>query len=66
MSNLDLDEANPPMSVKEISEKAQEYDWNPRIAFKYWARAAETIHHEVHPFAAPLASLAKTLTTRPM
>ncbi|KAK0712786.1 hypothetical protein B0T26DRAFT_649441 [Lasiosphaeria miniovina] len=35
-----------PMSVRELTEKAKEYEWNPRIGFKFWARAAETIHHE--------------------
>jgi STAM-binding protein len=36
-----------PMSAKELTDKAKQFDWNPRIGFKYWARAAETIHHEV-------------------
>lgn len=42
------------MNIKEISEKAKQYDWNPRIGFKFWARAANTIHHEVRykPFIA--------------
>ncbi|KAK0610075.1 hypothetical protein B0T17DRAFT_512379 [Bombardia bombarda] len=35
-----------PMNVTELSDKAKQYDWNPRIRFKYWARAAETLHHE--------------------
>ncbi|KAL2117671.1 hypothetical protein VTJ04DRAFT_7331 [Mycothermus thermophilus] len=35
-----------PMSAKELTDKAKQFDWNPRIGFKYWARAAETIHHE--------------------
>ncbi|KAK0724567.1 hypothetical protein B0H67DRAFT_598120 [Lasiosphaeris hirsuta] len=38
--------AGRPMSVKELNDKAKEYDWNPQIGFKYWTRAAETIHHE--------------------
>ncbi|KAK3321691.1 hypothetical protein B0H66DRAFT_179237 [Apodospora peruviana] len=46
MDTSDLDVYGQPMSVKELTEKAKHYDWNPRIGFKYWARAAETIHHE--------------------
>ncbi|KAK3939209.1 hypothetical protein QBC46DRAFT_388473 [Diplogelasinospora grovesii] len=40
------DMGNRPLSVKEISDRAKEYEWNPLIPFKYWARAVETIHHE--------------------
>lgn len=47
MDPSEHDTYGQPMSVKELSEKAKEYNWNPRIGFKYWARAAETIHHEV-------------------
>jgi len=35
------------MSIKEISDKASEYEWNPNIEFKYWVRAADTIYREV-------------------
>ncbi|KAL2268791.1 hypothetical protein VTJ83DRAFT_3637 [Remersonia thermophila] len=42
----DPDMGGRPMSAKELTEKAKQFDWNPRIGFKYWARAAETIHHE--------------------
>ena len=37
------------MTSKELTDKAKQFDWNPRVGFKYWARAAETIHHEVSP-----------------
>ncbi|GAB1317826.1 MPN domain-containing protein [Madurella fahalii] len=35
-----------PMSAKELTSRAKEFDWNPRIGLKYWIRAAETIYHE--------------------
>ncbi|KAL2163304.1 hypothetical protein VTH06DRAFT_5361 [Thermothelomyces fergusii] len=35
-----------PMSARELTEEAKKFEWNPHIGFKYWARAAETIHHE--------------------
>lgn len=47
---MDLpDEQRPsrPLSVKEIDEQANDYQWNPTIPFKYWVRAAETICQEV-------------------
>ena len=47
MDFSDFETYGQPMSVKDLGEKAKEYNWNPRIGFKYWARAAETIHHEV-------------------
>lgn len=47
MNTTDLTLGNRPMSAKELTDKAGQFDWNPRIGFKYWARAAETIHHEV-------------------
>ncbi|AEO68234.1 dc123f32-79b5-44c4-a4a6-c786489bb128 [Thermothielavioides terrestris] len=46
MNSTDLSLGSRPMSAKELTEKAKAFDWNPRIGFKYWARAAETIHHE--------------------
>lgn len=36
-----------PMSVKEIAEKAQEFEFDPHIALKYWLRTAETLLREV-------------------
>jgi hypothetical protein len=36
-----------PMSIEEISEKANEFFWNPTIPLKYWLRAAETLSQEV-------------------
>jgi STAM-binding protein len=50
MNSTDLSLGSRPMSAKELTEKAKAFDWNPRIGFKYWARAAETIHHEVRSF----------------
>jgi STAM-binding protein len=47
MNSTDLSLGSKPMSSKELTEKARNFEWNPRIGFKYWARAAETIHHEV-------------------
>ncbi|KAL1873595.1 hypothetical protein VTK73DRAFT_837 [Phialemonium thermophilum] len=35
-----------PMSSKEIAERANDYEWNPNVAFKYWARAADTVYRE--------------------
>ncbi|CCC13831.1 unnamed protein product [Sordaria macrospora k-hell] len=46
MGSATIEAGSRPMNVKEISEKAKQYDWNPRIGFKFWARAANTIHHE--------------------
>ncbi|KAG7294059.1 hypothetical protein NEMBOFW57_004121 [Staphylotrichum longicolle] len=46
MNITDLSVGSRPMSARELTDKAKEFDWNPRIPFKYWARAAETIHHE--------------------
>jgi STAM-binding protein len=47
MNATDLGMGGKPMTPHELGEKAKKFDWNPRIGFKYWARAAETIHHEV-------------------
>ncbi|KAK3306087.1 uncharacterized protein B0T15DRAFT_511935 [Chaetomium strumarium] len=46
MNLTDLSTGSKPMSSKELIDKAKQFEWNPRISFKYWARAAETIHHE--------------------
>ncbi|TAQ88703.1 hypothetical protein B7494_g2988 [Chlorociboria aeruginascens] len=37
-----------PMSVKEISAKAQDFGFNPFIALKYWLRTADTLLREAH------------------
>ncbi|KAK0611201.1 hypothetical protein B0T14DRAFT_500354 [Immersiella caudata] len=39
-------ERGRPPSVKELGNRAEDYEWNPAVGFKYWARAAETIYHE--------------------
>ncbi len=35
------------MSIKEITAKAQDFDFNAFIAPKYWLRTAETLLREV-------------------
>ncbi len=47
MNTNDVGMGSDPMTIQALSDKAKKFDWNPRIGFKYWARAAETIHHEV-------------------
>ena len=53
MASDDRCEKIRPPSVKELNDKAKDYDWNPVIGFRYWARAAETIYHEVRPLSQP-------------
>jgi len=36
-----------PLSIAELAEQAKQFDWNPDIGFKFWARAADTIYQEV-------------------
>lgn len=36
-----------PMSVKEISAKAEDFDFDTSIALKYWLRTADTLLREV-------------------
>ena len=38
MDSSELETYGQPLSVKELGERAKEYNWNPRIGFKYWAR----------------------------
>ena len=61
MDSTDWSTGSKPMSSKELTTKAKQFEWNPRIGFKYWARAAETIHHEVC-LASPANSLLLRLT----
>lgn len=35
-----------PMSVKEIAEKAIDFDYNPLVPLRYWLRTAETLLKE--------------------
>ncbi|KAI3325594.1 hypothetical protein HD806DRAFT_490740 [Xylariaceae sp. AK1471] len=35
-----------PFSVKEISERAQAFEWNANIPFKHWLRTAQTLQQE--------------------
>lgn len=37
----------PPMSIKEIADKAVNFDYNPLIALRYWLRTADTLLKEV-------------------
>ncbi|TVY21500.1 AMSH-like protease sst2, partial [Lachnellula arida] len=41
-------QVSKPMSVKEISAKAADFDFNPYIALKYWIRTANTLLREAH------------------
>jgi STAM-binding protein len=43
-------QVSKPMSVKEISLKAQDFEFNPFIALKYWLRTADTLLREVGSF----------------
>jgi STAM-binding protein len=36
-----------PMTVKEIVEKAQAFEFNPQIALRYWLRTADMLLKEV-------------------
>ncbi|CUS12269.1 unnamed protein product [Tuber aestivum] len=36
----------PPMSIKEIADKAVDFDYNPLIALRYWLRTADTLLKE--------------------
>ncbi|KAF7714843.1 AMSH-like protease sst2 [Penicillium ucsense] len=37
---------SPPQSVEKITRIAQEYDYNPAVALKYWLRTASTLMRE--------------------
>ena len=39
-----------PLSVQQIVEKAQSFDYNPLIPLKYWLRTANTLLKEVMSF----------------
>jgi STAM-binding protein len=43
------DQTVRPMSVKEIVVKAQEFDFDPHIALKYWFRTADSLLSQVSP-----------------
>ena len=38
---------SPPQSVEKITRIAQDYDYNPAVALKYWLRTASTLMREV-------------------
>lgn len=37
-----------PMTTAEIAAKAQDFEFNPFIAMKYWLRTADTLLREVN------------------
>jgi STAM-binding protein len=39
--------ASKPMSVKEITAKAEDFAFDPSIQLKYWLRTADTLLREV-------------------
>ncbi|KAI9643743.1 hypothetical protein NHQ30_008367 [Ciborinia camelliae] len=41
-----------PMSIKEISAKASDFEFNPTIALKYWLRTADTLLREARIYQA--------------
>jgi len=51
-----------PMSVKEIAAKAQDFEFNPFIALKYWLRTADTLLREASYFSRIL-TFAQMLTS---
>lgn len=46
MAGSDL-QISKPMSIKEISAKAADFDFNSTIALKYWLRTANMLFREV-------------------
>jgi hypothetical protein len=36
-----------PLSVAEISKRAEEFEYNPLISLKYWLRTADALQKEV-------------------
>ncbi|GAP92600.1 putative Mov34 MPN PAD-1 family protein [Rosellinia necatrix] len=45
-SIADAEGPGRPLSVKEISERAQAFEWNVNIPFKHWMRTAQTLQQE--------------------
>ncbi|QSZ31108.1 hypothetical protein DSL72_000671 [Monilinia vaccinii-corymbosi] len=45
-------QVSKPMSIKEISAKASDFEFNPSIALKYWLRTADTLLREAHIYRA--------------
>lgn len=39
--------SSKPMSVEQIVSEAQNYEYNPSVALKYWLRSANTLWKEV-------------------
>ncbi|KAI5920098.1 hypothetical protein F4810DRAFT_684088 [Camillea tinctor] len=46
MASSSISLPSRPMSIKEISELAQTFEWNANIPLKAWLRTAHTIHNE--------------------
>ena len=45
--------ASRPLSVEQIVNKAQNFDYNPLIPLKYWLRTAGTLLKEVRSVTQP-------------
>lgn len=45
--------ASRPLSVEQIVNKAQNFDYNPLIPLKYWLRTAGTLLKEVQSVTQP-------------
>ncbi|KAK4184193.1 hypothetical protein QBC35DRAFT_392192 [Podospora australis] len=46
MNASSISMANRPLTAKELTDRANDFEWNPLISLKYWVRAAETILKE--------------------
>lgn len=46
-----------PLSVKEISERAQSFEWNANIPFKHWMRTTQTLQQQVSNLTARVGEL---------
>lgn len=47
---MDTTESPPPLSVKEIADKAMSFEYNHLIPLRYWLRTADNILKEVRSF----------------
>ncbi|KAI1324208.1 hypothetical protein F5Y16DRAFT_381564 [Xylariaceae sp. FL0255] len=47
-STDDSDDLGRPLSVKEISQRAANFEWNANIPFKAWLRTAQTLQQEAN------------------
>ena len=42
--------AEKPMSITEITKRAEEFEYNPFVPLRYWLRTADTLLKEVTSF----------------